>query len=292
MSETTPGFLPRAARTRWEDLLVEAEAALPPVEAHRILEQVSGLSRSEMVVGLGDPVPERVIPYFREKVARRAAGEPLQYVLGSWAFRSLDLMVDQRVLIPRPETEFVVEEGIRALKACPDAEAPVLVDLGTGSGAIGLSLAVEIPTAEVWATDRSSEALDVARANLIGIGTFAATRVRLVEGSWYGALPQVIRGRVAMIISNPPYVADGEDLPEEVGYWEPASALRAGPDGLDDVRVIVDGAPHWLVDGGALVVEIAPSQAGSVVDLARAAGFGSADVKPDLTGRPRVLVAR
>lgn len=290
-------------RLRWEDLLAEAEARLPAVDAHRIVEQVSGLSRAEMVVALGDEVPERVVPYFRDKVARRAAGEPLQYVLGRWGFRTLDLMVDRRVLIPRPETEAVVDEALRELRRAlagrhgspgpgPARHEPVLVDLGTGSGAIALSLAVEVPDAEVWATDASPDALAVARSNLIGIGTREATRVRMVEGSWYEALPELLRGRVDLIVSNPPYVADGDDLPAEVGEWEPASALRAGPEGLDDVAVIVAGAPGWLADDGVLVVEIGETQGEAAAELARAAGFSSAEVRPDLTGRPRMLVAR
>lgn len=277
-------------RLRWEDLLAEAEAMLAPVDAHRIVEQVSGLSRAEMVTALADAVPDRVVPYFRDKVGRRAAGEPLQYVLGRWGFRSLDLLVDRRVLIPRPETEAVVEEARRELRRSPGS--PAVVDLGTGSGAIALSLAVEVPDAEVWATDASPDALAVARSNLTGIGTREATRVRLVEGSWYDALPELLRGRVSLIVSNPPYVADGEVLPDEVERWEPARALRAGPEGLDDIAVIVAGAPTWLEPGGALVVEIGETQGDAVVALAQRAGFAAVEVRPDLTGRPRILVAR
>ena len=285
---------------RWEDLLAEAAAVLPATEAGRIIEQASGLSRSELVLALGERAPDRVVPYVREKIARRVAGEPLQYVLGSWGFRSLDLMVDQRVLIPRPETEAVVEEALGELRSVRlggrDAAAgpvsPVLVDLGTGSGAIGLSLAVEVPDAEVWATDASADALAVARANLIGIGTREATRVRLVEGAWYDALPELLRGRVDLIVSNPPYVAEGDELPADVEDWEPRSALRSGSDGLDDVRVIVAGAPDWLAPGGVLVVEIGETQGDAVLDLARDAGFATAEVRSDLNGRPRMLVAR
>lgn len=276
-------------RLVWRDLLAEAEASLPAIEAHRIIERVSGFDRAESLLYLDDPVPDRVLPFFRDKVARRVAGEPLQYVLGSWGFRSLDLMVDRRVLIPRPETEVVVEEALRLVPA--DVRTPVLVDLGTGSGAIALSLAVEVPTAEVWATDQSADALAVARANLIGIGTFAAPRVRLAEGSWFAALPGHLRGRVHLVVSNPPYVADGDVLPPEVGEWEPPGALRAGPDGLDAVRVIVADAPVWLAEGGALVVEIAPTQADAALTLARDAGFAHAEVRSDLAGRSRVLIA-
>jgi len=146
--------------------------------------------------------------------------------------------------------------------------------------------------AQVWATDVSLDALAVARANLAGIGTRAATRVRLVEGSWFDALPPMLRGRVGLVVSNPPYIAYGEALPASVAEWEPAGALRAGPTGLEQISVIVGAAPGWLAPGsGVLVVEIAPGQAAAVVDLALGAGFEAARVEPDLAGRPRVLIA-
>ena len=169
--------------------------------------------------------------------------------------------------------------------------APVVVDLGTGSGAIALSFAKEVPGAEVYATDRSAGALAVARANLAGLGT-AATRVRLLEGSWYRALPPLLRGRVHLVASNPPYVADDEELDPEVAEWEPVAALRAGPTGLEQVQVVVGEAPAWLARPGALVVEIAPNHADAASALAHGAGFVEVEVRPDLAGRDRVLVAR
>lgn len=169
---------------------------------------------------------------------------------------------------------------------------PVLVDLGTGSGAIALSLAVEVPSGEVWATDRSAGALAVARANLAGSGTLVANRVRLVEGSWFDPLPLLLQGRVDLIVANPPYIADDEVLPPEVAEWEPPEALRAGPTGLEDIEAIVKQAPGWLTRPGALVVEIAPHQSDAALALADHAGFGSSEVLLDLTGRQRTLVAR
>lgn len=223
---------------------------------------------------------------YDELVARRVAGEPLQYVVARWGFRTLELYVDRRVLVPRPETEMVLEY---ALKAVP---APVLaVDLGTGSGAIALSIAVEVPGALVWATDASADALAVARANLSGLGK-PAQRVRVVEGDWYGALPPELRGRVDLIVSNPPYVAAHEKLPAEVIDWEPRRALIAGPTGLEAIETVVGGAREWLAVGGALVVEIAPHQAGAARELAASAGFADVSIEKDLTGRDRVLVAR
>jgi release factor glutamine methyltransferase len=243
--------------------------------------------------GLAQPVTARARSYFEEMVARRAAGEPLQYVVGRWAFRGLDLFVDRRVLIPRPETEQVVEAALAELVRLPGAQ-PVIVDLGTGSGAIALSLAAEGKRGAVWATDESADAIAVARANLAGLGGRAAARVRLVEGSWWSALPDELRGRVGLAVSNPPYIASGEmaSLPAEVAEWEPRSALHAGPTGLEDLAAIVSSAPDWLEPAGVLVVELAPHQTAAVERLARTAGFGQIEFRLDLAGRERVLIAR
>jgi release factor glutamine methyltransferase len=244
-------------------------------------------------LGLADPASPRAVSYFEQLVARRAAGEPLQYVLGRWGFRRLDLLVDERVLIPRPETEQLVEVALAELASLEPSQ-PVVVDLGTGSGAVALSLALEGKTGPVWATDESAGAIAVARANLAGLGGRAATKVRLVEGSWWAALPGELRGQVGLAVSNPPYVSSGEmaSLPAVVAEWEPATALEAGPTGLEDLSVIVAGAPAWLSRPGTLVVELAPHQVPSVTALAHAAGFASVEVRPDLAGRDRVLVAR
>ena len=242
---------------------------------------------------LEQPVTTRAAAWFEGMVGRRLAGEPLQYVLGHWAFRTLDLMVDRRVLIPRPETEAVVDVALGVLDSIR-APRPLAVDLGTGSGAIALSLAAERSGLEVWATDESPDALDVASANLAGLGGWAATRVRLVEGSWWEALPAELQGRVTLAVSNPPYISSAEmpALDEVVRRWEPASALEAGPTGLEDVEAVVGAARDWLGAGGGLVVEIAPHQAGEALRVAARAGLIDAEVRADLAGRPRALVAR
>ena len=277
--------------TLWRELYDDARARLGSVaDARRIVERAGGFDGAAFHAGLSEPVPARARPFFEEMVCRRAAGEPLQYVLGRWAFRTLDLYVDSRVLIPRPETEGLVDVAMIELGKLA-VPAPVVVDLGTGSGAIALSFAKEVPGAEVYATDRSAGALAVARANLAGLGT-AATRVRLLEGSWYRALPPLLRGRVHLVASNPPYVADDEVLDPEVAEWEPVAALRAGPTGLEQVEVVVGEAPAWLARPGALVVEIAPNHADAASALAHGAGFVEVEVRPDLAGRDRVLVAR
>jgi len=225
-------------------------------------------------------------------------------VLGSWEFRGIDLMVDPRVLIPRPETEVVagiaIDElartGARTGKGDPWSAGLTefaVADLGTGSGALALALVTALPDAAVWATDASLDALAVARANLSSIG-FAATRVRIVHGSWFDALPLELRGELRLVVSNPPYVSESEfaELPTEVAAYEPTGALVSGPTGLECLEVIVRDAPQWLTPDGVLVCEHAPHQADSARALAHAAGFTQVDTRADLTGRARALVAR
>lgn len=254
------------------------------------MERASGYEGAEYHLALDRPATVRGVAQLDGMLARRSAGEPLQYVVGRWGFRTLDLFVDRRVLIPRPETEAVVGHALDELDRMGTGPL-VAADLGTGSGAIALSIVAERAGVQVWATDDSAAALAVAGANLAGIGR-PATRVRLAEGSWYGALPRELRGRLALVVSNPPYVAEGDELPPVVRDWEPAAALVAGPTGLEAVEAVVRGAPEWLAPGGALVVEIAPHQAAAAVAVATGAGLTDAEVRPDLAGRPRALVAR
>lgn len=278
----------------WRELLAEAATRLhSTLDARRIVERASGMEGADLHLGLDEPVTVRPAAHFHAMVQRREAGEPLQYVLGSWGFRSLDLLVDQRVLIPRPETETVVDLALAELARLPTGPRPTVVDLGTGSGAIALSIATEVAGAEVWATDRSPDALAVARANLAGLGT-AGRGVRLAEGSWFAALPPMLRGQVHLIVSNPPYVGEREvpDLPPEVARWEPRSALVAGPTGIEQMEAIVEEAPRWLRRPASLVVEIAPHQAEGAVACALRSGFSEATARPDLAGRLRALVAR
>jgi release factor glutamine methyltransferase len=276
----------------WRWLLRAAETRLGSArEAQWLLERATGWEGAELWLHVDEVATTRVAAFVEKMVARRAGGEPLQYVLGRWPFRRLDLLVDRRVLIPRPETEVVGEVALAELRA-RGSRRPVVVDLGTGSGALGLSVADEVAGARVWCTDASADALAVARANLAGLGTMTATRVRLVEGSWWDALPGDLRGIVDLAVSNPPYVAAGEALPPEVSDWEPVASLRAGPTGLEAVETILAGALEWLSPSGVLVVEIAPGQAEAALERAAAAGLAAVDVRPDLVGRPRVLVAR
>jgi len=230
---------------------------------------------------------------------RRLAGEPLQYLLGTWAFRHLDLVVDLRALIPRPETEQVVEVALGELRRL-DRRAPVVVDLGTGTGAIAISVAVESP-ARVWATDADPGALALAGVNLDRVAADrpeVAERVALAVGSWFSALPADLAGRIDLVVSNPPYVAEGEwpHLDAEV-HREPRQALVAadgtdGTPGLADVEAVLRGAVAWLARPGAVVVELAPHQAGAAAAMAEAIGFGDVRIERDLAGRYRAVVGR
>jgi release factor glutamine methyltransferase len=280
----------------WRQLRDEAVGRLavagvddPARELRWIAERASGRTAAEQVAALDTPATDREVAIVEGLVRRRAQGEPLQYVLGRWGFRTLDLLVDRRVLIPRPETEVVAGLAIDAAAAL--ARPAVVVDLGTGSGAIALAVAAERwPHVEVWATDVSADALAVARANLAGLGR-RSSAIRLVEGDWFEALPEELSSRVDVVVSNPPYVATSDPLPPEVAEWEPTSALRSGPDGLDDLRRIIADAPRWLAPGGVLVTEIGEVQGGAVVDLATSAGLVEARIVPDLAGRDRALIA-
>jgi len=271
-------------------------------EARWLLDDVLGPAPSRAATA--EPVPDRLVARTEDLVARRAAGEPLQYVLGSWAFRSLELQVDPRVLIPRPETEQVVETALGVLgQVVSDRAHAVVVDLGTGSGAIALSIAVEAvaphPGLRVFGTDADPDALEVAAANRAHVGGThpgAAERVVLRRGDWFSALPGELRGRVDLVVSNPPYVAEVEWASLDPGVRrEPHRALVAGPGsegtpGLAAVEAVLTGAPRWLGRPGAVVIEVAPHQAEPATALAHRLGFSEVRVTTDLSGRDRALV--
>ncbi len=283
----------------WRELVAEAAGTLAAasvvdaeMSARRIGWEATGTGPADWHEVADRAATERQLASFDRMVGRRSEGEPLQYVLGSWGFRTLDLMVDRRVLIPRPETEVVAGAAIGELdrQAGSIGAAPVVADLGTGSGAIGLAIAAERPGTEVWLTDVSADALDVARANLAGLGR-AGGAVRLAEGHWFAALPGDLAGSVAVVVSNPPYVASPDDLEPAVAAWEPPGALLADDGGLADLFHLVDNAPPWLSGDGALVLELEPGQAVAVAERA-AARFAEVETVDDLAGRTRAVVAR
>ena len=276
----------------WRELLAETTDVVNDRTRARWLCEVASASvdSDEFLRRLDEAATIRMVSHLDSMVARYRTGEPLQYVLGEWSFRHITLSVDRRVLIPRPETELVAEVAIGLASQCGPTR--LVADLGTGSGAIGLSMAYELPRlgTEVWITDASADAIDVARANLAGIGP-AAANVRVAHGSWFDALPDDTEFDV--IVSNPPYVAVGSpDLEPDVGAWEPADALFAGDDGLDDIRVLAAGAPERPCPGAVLVPEIGADQGPAADDILRGAALVDIEIRKDLSDRDRIAIAR
>ncbi len=232
-----------------------------------------------------------------DAAGRRLAGEPLQYVIGHWPFRGLDLDVDHRALIARPETEELAGRALAAL-AAHDAATPTILDLGCGSGAIGLALLAELAergvTATLIAVDESADALALARQNAVKHGLFA---VSFVEGSWYDGLDRSLAGRIDLIVANPPYVSAAEypHLDREL-HFEPRGALVAGDAdgvaGFADLAIVVAGAPPWLAPGGVLALAHGERHREAARRAAFEAGWRDVEGFADLAGRPRVLVAR
>ena len=277
----------------WRELLEETGRVLGERPAARWLcETACGLDGQEFLDELDAPATERMVAHLDAMVQRYRQGEPLAYVMGRWSFRTIDVLVDPRALIPRPETEIVAERAIELARSRPAPRR--VVDLGTGTGVIGLSMAVELPVSgtEIWMTDVSTEALDLARANVAGIGR-AGANVRLAEGSWFAALPEDLRGVVDVVVSNPPYIAVGDDdVQVDVVEWEPHGALFAGSDGLDALRIVISDAPQWLMSSGWLIVEIGHRQGSSVCALMSDAGFTEVRVGRDLADRDRYVEGR
>ena len=250
----------------------------------------SSTTADEFLAGLDQSATVRMVAHLDAMLTRYRAGEPLQYVLGQWSFRHIELAIDSRVLIPRPETELVAEVAIE--KAASIGPTRLVADLGTGSGAIGLAMAYELPRdgTTVWITDVSADALDVARANISGLGP-AGGNVRAALGSWLDALPA--DESYDVIVANPPYVAvDSPDLEKIVGDWEPPGALFAGPEGLDDIRTIVGEAFSRLREGGWLILEIGADQSQTVTELMAVAGYVDIEVRSDLVGLDRIAIGR
>jgi release factor glutamine methyltransferase len=268
-------------------------------EARWLVEEVSGLGSPISFDGFSERAPMRRVDNLEALVERRAAGEPIQYVLGHWPFRELDLTVDPRVLIPRPETEAVCQYALFELDRLGElagrAEGPLrVVDLGTGSGAIALSVAYENANTQVWATERSPGAAEVARANLAALGRLAQ-RVQIVEGSWFEPLPDELRGTIDLVVSNPPYIGAADEVEDIVRKWEPLEALYPVPEGatgLEAIEAILREARQWLAPHGSVLLEIGESQRRAAGDLAVGAGYPHVTVWPDYADRTRALLAR
>jgi release factor glutamine methyltransferase len=254
------------------------------LDAELLLGHALDLGRLELYTGFERPLTDNELGACRELIARRAKREPVAYILGRWGFRGLDVDVDRRVLVPRPETELVVDRCLALLDGVP---SPSVVDVGTGSGAIALSLASELPGAAVCACDVSDDALEVARGNGARLG---------IDVEWVRSdlLSELSGRRFELVVSNPPYVATAEieALEPEVRDWEPRGATVGGDTGLEVIERLVSAAPEALAPGGALVLEVGAGQARAVAGMMEGAGLGAAEVGRDHAGIERIVWGR
>ena len=262
--------------------LEKAGIASPRLTIELLLAHVLKKKRLQLYLEFERELDEATLDILRSLVKRRVAGEPLQYVTGETEFCGLKLAVDRRVLIPRPETELLVEI-VAARKPA------TVVDVGTGSGCIALALAQRLPAAEITATDISPDALAVARVNAARYNFKNSTR--FLQGDLLSTLPDSFTADA--IVSNPPYIASGEltQLPREVKDFEPAQALFAGVDGLEVIRRLVFDAKRFLSPTGFVALEIGAGQRPAVAELFARAGYTVAQVEKDLQGHERVIVA-
>jgi len=262
----------------------EAGVDTPLLDAQLLLAHVLHCSRLDLIAHPDRVLTEPEIAALDAMLNRRSAREPLAYILGRKEFFGLEIDVSPGVLVPRPETETLVEECIRRLRI----QSPAIVDIGTGSGAVAVALAVAIPSATVHATETSPAALEVARANVEKHNL--TERVTLVLGDLVGPLAGM---SFDAIVSNPPYIPSGEieSLQPEIRLYEPVEALDGGSDGLDVYRRLIPASPALLRDGGFLAVEVGIEQARAVIEFARAAGHGETQIVRDVAGVERVVVA-
>jgi release factor glutamine methyltransferase len=268
-------------------LLDAAGVANARLEAEFLLAHLLDTDRGGLLVRRTEQLPDVIAEHYASWIDRRAAREPAQHITGTQEFYGLEFRVDSRVLIPRPETEGIIDV-VLALDLPPKAS---VVDLGTGSGCIAVTLAVRRPDLEVHALDISGDALEVARANaaLHGVGD----RIEFVHAD-LSAPPAGWSGRVNVIVSNPPYVPAGDlaGLQSEVRDHDPRSALVAGPTGLEAYQALVPVARDLLVSEGHLVLELGFEQDEAVRRLVEAGGFRLVEIRPDMQQIPRILVAR
>ncbi|MBC7247240.1 MAG: peptide chain release factor N(5)-glutamine methyltransferase [Actinobacteria bacterium] len=286
-----------ASPRRVRELLEWAEAYLerygiykPRLNAELLLSHCAGCGRAELYARPEMEMSAAARRAFFRCVRRRAGREPLQYVTGVSGFRRLELAVDGRVLIPRPETEMLVERALEILRG--EGGHPLVVDVGTGSGCIALSLAKEHPQAVVHATDGSGEALQAARENASRLGMEGV--VDFHRGDLLRALPPRLEGRIDLVVSNPPYVreADFPLLPPEVREHEPRVALVAGPGGTEVHARLAEQALSWLAPGGCLLMECGEDQAEELCRMLENLGYAAVRKGDDLTGRPRMVEGR
>lgn len=274
----------REAIARTTPYLEQKGCASPRLDAELLLAEILETDRLHLYLDMERPLNAEERNEYREFVRRRAAHEPVAYILGYKEFYGLPFHVSRHTLIPRPETEFVVESAIAYAK---EMETPSILDIGTGSGAIAIALARELENARIVATDTSLEALEVARENAAQLGV--APRIEFVHGDLFADL----RGPFDLIVSNPPYVpeSDREEMQSDVLDYEPQQALFAGVDGLDIIRKLIATTPDYLADHGNFIFEFGFGQSEAIQGLIRSSkNLNLVKVVNDLRGIPRVVV--
>jgi release factor glutamine methyltransferase len=265
------------------DALAAAGVDTPRLDAELLLAEASGRRRASLVADAGAAVDPGVARAFGAIVRRRLRREPVAYILGRKPFRRIELEVDGRVLIPRPETELLVEV---ALELAPST----VLEIGTGSGAVALAVADELPDVSVRGTDTSAGALAVARANAARLGLGERVSFELAHSAAYGEQRRQIPEFFEVVLANLPYVPerDWQSLQPEIRLYEPRQALLAGSDGLDAIRSLLASPP----DCHTIALEVGQGQAGAVKELVAGAGFARTEVRPDLAGIDRVVLGR
>lgn len=262
----------------------------PRLSAEWLLCAATGLTRVEVYTNFDRPLNSDELALMHDSVARRGRGEPLQYVTGEMPFRHIVMRCEKGVLIPRPETEILVDACLEALSGL---EAPRVLEIGTGTGCIALSLATEHPGTRVIATDVAPQAVALATRNRDALALGAV--VEVVECDLATRVPQVLMGSFDLLVSNPPYIPSAvleNEVPPEVKDHEPHLALDGGPDGLDVFRRLLDLAPVALRAGGTMALELSEDNVQLAAQECREVrGWGHVEVREDLTHRPRVLVA-
>ncbi|MFZ3152920.1 peptide chain release factor N(5)-glutamine methyltransferase [Pseudomonas sp.] len=259
------------------------DSPTPRLDAELLLAHALGKSRSYLHTWPERELEAAQLERYQQALARRQAGEPVAYILGQQGFWSLELEVAAHTLIPRPDTELLVENVLALLPATPAA----LLDLGTGTGAIALALASERPAWRLTGVDRVPDAVALAERNRVRL---KLNNARFVTSHWFSALAGQ---RYRLIVSNPPYIAsDDRHLAEGDVRFEPSSALVAGADGLDDIRLIIALAPDYLQAGGWLLLEHGFDQAAAVRELLSARGFSAVQSRRDLGGHERISLGR
>lgn len=274
-----------------EQKLAEAGISSARLDAELLFCHAAKRDRAWLLAHFNDHAGQEIISVFGRLVARRIRREPVQYITGFREFWGLEFIVTPAVLIPRPETEFIVEACI---SEAAGKTAPIIIDLCTGSGCIAVSLAREMPTARIFATDASHGALTIARQNAARHGVSGS--IRFLEGDLFAPLLELnIQGAVDIIAANPPYISseDAAGLQPEVRYYEPKEALVAGPQGTEIQRRIIESAPKFLKSGGVLVMEMGANQADALKGMIyKGAAFKDPQVLKDLAGIERVIIAR